>query len=60
MKSQYRNLHAHKAALLNMWVWGEEYSRYGGGCMDYWDSVDENRKRHVRELLKRLEEAKEE
>jgi hypothetical protein len=55
-----RNLNPHKAAIAAMNIWGREYSRSGGGLMNFWDGLTESAKRQARELVKRIEEAPEE
>ena len=52
-----RNLNPHKAAVIAMSMWGAEYSRQGGGSMDFWDSLSDSRKRICREVLERVEKA---
>lgn len=46
-----RNLHPHAQAMLAMNLFGREYSSQSGGCMDFWDALDDRRKDHVRELV---------
>lgn len=36
---QTRNLNPTPAAKVAMIVWGERYSKFGGGSMDFWDSL---------------------
>jgi hypothetical protein len=55
-----RNQNPHKPAVIAMWMWGREYSQQGGGSMDFWDKLDESRKRICCECLERLEKAPEE
>lgn len=40
-----RNLHPHAEAILAMNAWGIDYASQPGGCMDFWDKLDEGRKR---------------
>lgn len=55
-----RNLRPHKPAVIAMSMWGAEYSRQGGGSMDFWESLSESRKRICREVLSRINAAPEE
>ena len=55
-----RNSNPHKPALVAMWMWGEVYSRQGGGSMDFWDSRSESDKNLCRELVQRLANAPDE
>lgn len=43
-----------------MHFWGAEYAAQGGGCMDFWDGLEEGRKRRCRELVTRLGTARDE
>jgi hypothetical protein len=52
MKDQTRNLNPHKAAVAAMYIYGGDYSRQGGGSMDFWDALPEYRKNVCRELVK--------
>lgn len=49
-----RNLNPHKPAVAAMWLYGAEYAAQGGGSMDFWDRLDESRKRICRDFLERL------
>ncbi len=55
-----RNLNPHKPAVIAMSMWGAEYSRQGGGSMDFWDKLSESRKKICREVLRQLQKAPEE
>lgn len=55
-KDQTRNLHPHQEAYLAMCIWGQAYSEQRGGCMDFWDKVDEHAKDFIRDILKRVRE----
>jgi hypothetical protein len=55
-----RNLNPHKPALVGMWLWSHEYSQQGGGSMDFWDKLSEDRKISCRDCVERLEKAPEE
>lgn len=49
------NLHPHAEAVLAMTIWGYEYSRQSGGCMDFWDALPGYRKHIVRSTLDRIQ-----
>lgn len=57
MKSQTRNLHPTAEAVAAMYLYGAEYAASGGGSMDFWDSLDDSRKRHCREMVLRIIDA---
>lgn len=57
MSDQTRNLNPHKPAVAAMCIWGAEYARQGGGSMDFWDRLDESRRRIARELVEYIEQA---
>lgn len=47
-----RNLNPHAEARLAMAVWAHEYAfEQTGGCMDFWDSLSESRKRFCRDVV---------
>ena len=53
-----RNLNPTPEVVLAMTLWGREYAfEQRGGSMDFWDNLDESRKRLVRDLLARVEKA---
>ena len=52
-----RNQNPHRLAILAMFAWGREYSEFSGGSMDFWDQLDDSRKRVCREIADRLERA---
>lgn len=49
------NMHPHAEAILAMTVWGDEYSRQRGGCMDFWEGLPDYRKHIVRNALDRIQ-----
>ena len=54
-----RNLNPHAEAIVAMHIWPYEYAhKQRGGSMDFWDSLDDRRKRICRELIERLKTAK--
>lgn len=55
-----RNINPHAEAIMATCLWGDEYSRQRLGCMDWWDTLDDRRKRRVREILNRLDGLKRE
>lgn len=50
----HRNLHPHAPAVAAMWLWGMEYSKQGGGSMDFWDGLDESRKGLARDMVEQV------
>ena len=46
-----RNLSPHKPAKAAMFIYGERYSRFGGGSMDFWDSLTKYEKNVCRRLV---------
>ena len=40
-----RNVNPHAEAAFAMIMWGHEYAKQNGGCMDFWDALDPYRKR---------------
>jgi len=52
IKDETRNLNPHSEARLAMLVWGEQYSKQNGGCMDFWDNLSESDKNLCREWVK--------
>lgn len=44
MSDQTRNLNPHAAARVAMVFYGKRYADYGGGSMDFWDSLAPNEK----------------
>ena len=51
-KLMERNLNPHQAAVVAMWLWGREYAHeFGGGAMDFWDSLDSSRKKTCLRML---------
>lgn len=55
-----RNINPHAEAVLATNLWGAEYAGQRLGCMDWWDQLDDQRKRRVREILNRLDGLKRE
>lgn len=54
MKDQHRNLHPTPAAKVAMIIWGKEYSEQGGGSMDFWDKISEERKHRCKLVVEAL------
>lgn len=50
MKDQSRNLDPHRPAKCAMWLYGERYSKQGGGSMDFWDRLSESDKKTCRRM----------
>ena len=47
-----RNLNPHAEASLAMSLWSHEYAHeQNGGSMDFWDSLDQSRKRRCIEIV---------
>ena len=59
-KRDQRNLNPHAPAIAAMYLYGSDYMNSGGGSMDFWDALSDNRKRTCRELVKRIRAAKDE
>jgi hypothetical protein len=57
MKSQKRNLNPTPEARVAMWLYSKEYVEYGGGSMDFWDSLKESAKDQCRQMYKDVLEA---
>ena len=55
-----RNLNPHRSAVAAMWLWGKEYSKQGGGSMDFWDSLSDFRKYVARNLVRDIPKARDE
>lgn len=55
---QSRNLNPHAAARAAMWLFGRRYSEFGGGSMDFWDSLSRSDKRNAAMLAKEIREAR--
>lgn len=51
---QTRNLNPHPAARVAMIIWGKEYSEMGGGSMDFWDRLSDDRKRRCLRVVSEL------
>jgi hypothetical protein len=53
-----RNLSPHAEAILAMCLWSEDYAfKQRGGSMDFWDSLPDWKKKHCRQLVKRIQAA---
>lgn len=48
--SNRRNLNPTPAAVVAMSIYRSEYAAQKGGSMDFWDKLDESRKRRCQEL----------
>ena len=53
---QRRNLNPTPEARVAMIIWGKEYSEQRGGSMDFWDSLDEGRKRRCKAAVQAVRE----
>ena len=53
-----RNINPTAEAVIAMNLWSHEYAfEQRGGSMDFWDRLDESRKRRCQELAQRIREA---
>lgn len=53
-----RNLNPHAEAIAAMYLWSYEYAhKQRGGSMDFWDSLDDRRKRICAELVEKIRTA---
>lgn len=57
---QTRNLNAHKPAVAAMCHYGERYAAQKGGCMDFWDSLPDSEKCICRDMVEKINAAREE
>lgn len=57
---QTRNLNAHKPAIVAMCLYKERYAAQKGGCMDFWDSLPDGDKRTCRDIVEKINAAREE
>ena len=53
---QTRNLNPTPAARVAMIVYGWDYAKQRGGSMDFWDALDEDRKRRCNMVVEMFEE----
>lgn len=51
---QTRNLNPHKAAIVAMYIYHNEYAAQKGGSMDFWDGLTNYEKKVCFELLEKL------
>lgn len=49
-----KNLNPTPAACVAMIIWGEEYSNQGGGSMDFWDRLADDKKRRCELVVEKL------
>ena len=49
-----RNLDPHDSARAAMWLFGDRYSKQGGGSMDFWDGLSRSDKTLCREMVAQL------
>jgi len=52
VKDQKRNLDPHRPAKCAMWLYGDRYSKQGGGSMDFWDRLSESEKYTCRRMAR--------
>ena len=58
MKDQTRNLNPTPEAVVAMWLYGSLYAESRKGSMDFWDDLDDYRKRQCQRLLEDVEVAR--
>jgi len=51
---QTRNLNPTKEARVAMIIWCDEYSKQGGGSMDFWDSLSPERQKRCVSVVEAL------
>ena len=54
MRDQTRNLNPTPEARVAMIIWGDAYSSFGGGSMDFWDGLSDTAKRRCRLVVEEL------
>lgn len=54
MQDETRNLNPTPEARVAMIIWGDEYSKLGGGSMDFWDSLPADRKHRCQLVVEAL------
>jgi len=54
MKSQTRNLRPTKETIFAIYHWHQEYAEFGGGSMDFWDSLLPSEKEYCRRAVKAI------
>lgn len=52
-----RNLNPHRAAVVAMALFHAEYAIFGGGSMDFYDSLSSGQKQTCREIVANIEAA---
>ncbi len=53
-----RNLNPHAEAIAAMYLWSYEYAhKQRGGSMDFWDKLDDRRKRLCKEMVEKIRTA---
>jgi len=53
-----RNLNPHAEAIAAMYLWSYEYAhKQRGGSMDFWDNLDDRRKRLCKEMVEKIRTA---
>lgn len=57
MNDQLRNINPTPEALIAMFIWGKEYADFGGGSMDFFDSLSIGRQRQCTMEYERLKAA---
>jgi len=57
MSSDKRNFNPTPQAILAMTMYGVEYAAQRGGSMDFWDQLDQRRKRLCKDAITRIRRA---
>lgn len=53
-----RNLNPHAEAIAAMYLWSYEYAhKQRGGSMDFWENLDDRRKRLCKEMVEKIRAA---
>ena len=58
MDDQTRNLNPTPEAKVAMIIWGEEYSKQGGGSMDFFVQLSNDKKKRGELVVKKLTQSK--
>jgi len=54
MQDQTRNLNPTPEAVVARIIWGKEYSEQMGGCMDFWDGLNKEKKSRCKLVVEEL------
>lgn len=56
-QAPYRFRNPNRRELVAMWIWGAEYARGGLGAVEFYERLNESRKRQIAECIKQFEAA---